>query len=38
MLCANCHRKVEKGLISQDNLKIIFDENKYFQTLEELIK
>lgn len=38
MLCANCHRKIEKGLILQDNLEIIFDENKYFQTLEELIK
>lgn len=38
MLCANCHRKVEKGLISQDQFKIIFDEEKYFNTLEELVK
>ena len=37
MLCANCHRKVEKGFIPQDNLMVIFDENKYFQVLEELI-
>lgn len=38
LVCANCHRKIEKGLILQDTLNIIFDENKYFQTLEELVK
>lgn len=37
MVCANCHRKIEKGLILQDNLQVIFDENKYFSTLESLI-
>ena len=37
MLCANCHRKIEKNLISLDNVDIItFNEEKYFQTLEEL--
>jgi hypothetical protein len=38
LVCANCHRKIEKGLILQDTLNIIFDENKYFQILEELVK
>lgn len=37
MLCSNCHRKIENKLISQDTLKIIFDEKVYFQTLDELI-
>lgn len=37
MVCANCHRKIEKGLINQE-FPIIFDEQKYFNTLEELIK
>lgn len=38
MLCANCHRKVEKGLICQDDFQIIFDEKKYFETLDKLIQ
>jgi hypothetical protein len=37
MLCSNCHRKVEKGLVNQE-LEIIFDEDKYYQVLEELVK
>lgn len=37
MVCANCHRKIEKGLINQE-FPIVFDEQKYFNTLEELIK
>lgn len=37
MVCANCHRKIEKGLIPRDNLQIIFDEKKYFSILESLI-
>lgn len=37
MLCSNCHRKIENGLISQEGLKIIFDENKYYSVLENLI-
>lgn len=37
MVCANCHRKIEKKLIPQDNLKVIFDEDIYFQTLNELV-
>ena len=37
LLCANCHRKIGKGLIPQDDLKIIFDEEKYFKVFEELI-
>lgn len=37
MLCSNCHRKVEKGLINQE-LEIVFDEDKYYQVLEELVK
>lgn len=37
MVCANCHRKIEKKLIPQDNLKVIFDEDIYFQTLDKLV-
>ncbi len=37
MVCANCHRKIEKNLISQDNLQVIFDEKIYFQTLDKLV-
>ena len=39
MLCSNCHRKIENGLISNDDLNVItFDEEKYYQTLEDLTK
>lgn len=38
MLCANCHRKVEKGLISVEDIEIIFNEQKYFSMLEALSK
>lgn len=38
MLCANCHRRIENGLISLDDFTpILFDEEKYFKTLEDLI-
>ena len=39
MVCANCHRKIENGLITlNENQVIPFDETIYFATLEELIK
>ena len=38
MLCSNCHRKVEIGLLEGSNLKVIFDEQLYFKILEELVK
>lgn len=38
MLCSNCHRKIENGLIPKDDLRIIFDESKYFSVLDSLIK
>lgn len=38
MLCANCHRRIENDLISLDDFQPIqFNEEKYFQTLEDLI-
>ena len=37
LLCANCHRKIENGLITNEDLTIIpFDEEVYYQTLEDL--
>ena len=39
MLCSNCHRRIENGLISVEDLNIVpFDENIYYQTIEDLIK
>ena len=38
MLCANCHRKIENDLISLEDCDIIlFDEEKYYATLEDLL-
>lgn len=37
MLCANCHRKVENKLIPNE-FEIIFDEEKFYQTLSDLIE
>lgn len=36
MLCANCHRMVEHEDIDSSNLKCNFNEEIYYQTLEEL--
>ena len=39
MLCSNCHRRIENNLISIKDLTIIpFDEDIYYQTIEDLIK
>jgi hypothetical protein len=39
MLCSNCHRRIENNLISIKDLDIIpFDEDIYYQTIEDLIK
>lgn len=35
MLCANCHRKVENGLIP-NNFQIIFDEEKFYDVIEKI--
>lgn len=35
MLCSNCHRKVENKIIPND-FKIIFDEKKFFETIEKI--
>lgn len=38
MLCANCHRRIENGLISLDNFEpILFNEEKYYKILKDLI-
>ena len=38
MLCSNCHRRLENDLISINDIEpIFFDENIYYQTLEDLI-
>lgn len=36
MLCANCHRLVEYEGVDDSELKCIFNENIYYQTLDEL--
>ena len=36
MLCANCHRMVEHDDVDGSNLQCIFDEDKYYRTLEQL--
>ena len=39
MLCSNCHRRIENNLINVNGIDIIsFDEEKYYQTLEELLQ
>ena len=39
MLCANCHRRIENGLITLDDIENMpFNEIIYFQTLEDLLK
>lgn len=38
MLCANCHRLVEHEEVNIDNIKCIFNEEIYYQSLEEMTK
>ena len=38
MLCANCHRMVEYENVDSSNLQCNFNEEVYYQTLDELTK